>query len=207
MKLSWSEIRRLAFAVLTDPGDYNCEYDDAPALWPKDPVVVSQEYDARPAKAVYPGTFMWEVWTAEGSDYLEALDARSPGRPVHTGSPHPDLIDISHVRWATGNAITSIDLCAATLGRLFCRNTGRHEFSLRSFDPACAPRSTRCCAEPSYATAANLPNLHPERSALPRPSQRPESLYTLLAPTPFIYRGSWQPPRPYPVYGLGPRCR
>lgn len=38
------------------------------------------------------------------SDHLEKLDDRSPVDGV---------IDISYVRWATANAITAIDLCAA----------------------------------------------------------------------------------------------
>ena len=38
--------------------------------------------------------------------------------PHHWTPLDPMTVDISHVRWATGNAITAIDLCAATMGRL-----------------------------------------------------------------------------------------
>ncbi|MDP9183748.1 MAG: hypothetical protein M3P04_13350, partial [Actinomycetota bacterium] len=62
-------------------------------------------------------------------------------------------MDISHVRWATSNAITALDLCAATLGTLFCGNTGGHELSLRSFDPN-IPRSSRQTAAVARRRAA-----------------------------------------------------
>jgi hypothetical protein len=51
---------------------------------------------------------------------LAKLDANHPGTSTYVlpTNTHPDLVDISHVRWATGNAITAIDLCAATMGRV-----------------------------------------------------------------------------------------
>jgi hypothetical protein len=111
----------------------------APHLWPRDPAAVDREFNARHAPGMkLPGSFIWAVWAAEGSDYLEKLDDDYGyfGRPVPRGAPHPDLVDISHVRWATANAITAIDLCAATIGRLFCGVSGPRELSLRDFDPA-----------------------------------------------------------------------
>jgi hypothetical protein len=83
-----------------------------------------------------PQSFIWAVWAAEASDYLEKLDATHPGGDHHVPptNTHPDLVDIAHVRWATGTAITAIDLCAATMGRLFCGITGPPELKLRDFD-------------------------------------------------------------------------
>ncbi|MBS4730156.1 hypothetical protein MSM1_18080 [Mycobacterium sp. SM1] len=74
-----------------------------------------------------PESFHWAVWAAEGSDYPEKLDTSHPGSGAHVQptNTHPDLVDISHVRWATANAITAIDLCAATAGHLFCGITVR----------------------------------------------------------------------------------
>jgi hypothetical protein len=50
-------------------------------------------------------------------DYLTEIDARRPG-------DYPDqshrAVDLSHARWATVDAVTSIDLCAAALGRMHC---------------------------------------------------------------------------------------
>jgi hypothetical protein len=88
-------------------------------------------------------TFIWAVVTAEGSHYLDGMDdatfpAASP--PMR----HYAVVDIAHVRWATGNAITAIDLCAATLGVMFCGTQPRdHQLSLRNFDPSTAPKPER----------------------------------------------------------------
>jgi hypothetical protein len=92
---------------------------------------VHQDFDARHGAGTLPGTFMWAIWAAEGSEYLEELDAA-----VWPGAPRGDVVDISHVRWATANAITAIDLCAATIGHLFPSSHGERELSLRDFDPA-----------------------------------------------------------------------
>ncbi len=127
-----------------------------PGLWPRNPEEVSRDFDARHGAGTLPqNSFMWAVWTAEGSDYLEKLDAASyPGGSVPPGAPNPGLVDISHVRWATANAITAIDLCAATIGRLpFCGPPGAKELSLRHFDPACPPRYQAAVA----ARRASLP--------------------------------------------------
>ena len=78
-----------------------------------------------------PNSFIWAVWTAEGSDYLEKLDD-NVGGCVPPGGPNPGLVDISHVRWATANAITAIDLCAATMGRQFWSTTATTNALTRS---------------------------------------------------------------------------
>jgi hypothetical protein len=106
-----------------------------PGLWSTNPQKVWQDYEARhgAAGAAAANIFMWAVWTAEGSDYLEKLDAQS--YPASPNAPHPDLVDIAHVRWATGNAITAIDLCAALMSHLFCGSQGGRELSLRDFEP------------------------------------------------------------------------
>jgi hypothetical protein len=107
-----------------------------PQLWPRNPVTVSNDFNARHGPGTtLPNSFIWATWAAEGSDYLEKLDAGHPGNfPVPPTGSHPDLVDISHVRWATANAITAIDLCAATIGRQFCGVSGMWELSLRDFD-------------------------------------------------------------------------
>ena len=82
-----------------------------------------------------PGPLCGLYGQPEGSEYLEKLDAAVP-----PDAPRRDVVDISHVRWATANAITAIDLCAATIGHLFCGPQGGRELSLRNFDPACPAR-------------------------------------------------------------------
>lgn len=130
-----------------------------PHLWaPLDPMAVAQQFDQSHGSGMtLPQSFIWAVWAAEGSHYLEKLDATHPGgdHDVPPTGTHPDLVDIAHVRWATGNAITAIDLCAATIGRLFCGNMGSRELSLRDFDPGNVRHLT--------AVTANRASLAPPR--------------------------------------------
>lgn len=85
---------------------------------------------------------MWAVWAAEAADYLEKLDdvafTRGDAWPV---DPNRGLVDMAHVRWATGNAVTAVDLCAATIGHLtFGSPADGRELSVRHFDSNCASR-------------------------------------------------------------------
>jgi hypothetical protein len=48
----------------------------------------------------------------------------------------PSIVSIAHVRWATGTAITALDLCAAALARECCGWNGPRELDLRGFDPS-----------------------------------------------------------------------
>jgi hypothetical protein len=113
----------------------------APQLWQSlNPSQVNNDFNTRNGPGMtLPNSFIWAVWTAEGSDYLEKLDDNVGGRVLPDGT-NPDLVDISHVRWATANAITAIDLCAATIGRLFCGVSGMRDVSLRDFEPTGSSR-------------------------------------------------------------------
>lgn len=44
-------------------------------------------------------------------------------------------MDVAHARWATGTSITSLDLCAAGLGRAFCAHKGTRELDLGDLNP------------------------------------------------------------------------
>jgi len=46
------------------------------------------------------------------------------------------MVDVAHARWATSTCITSLDLCAAAFGRVFCGRRTRPELALGAFDPA-----------------------------------------------------------------------
>jgi hypothetical protein len=59
----------------------------------------------------------WAGWTVEGLDYLAGTDSQRPER--YPNQAHR-TVDLSHARWATVDAITAIDLCAAALGRMHC---------------------------------------------------------------------------------------
>jgi hypothetical protein len=79
---------------------------------------------------------LWAAWAVEGLHYLDDLDQAHTSNPLSHAGHHPHVIDIAHVRWATGTSITSLDLCAAVLGRECCGWTNPNELDLRDFDPA-----------------------------------------------------------------------
>jgi hypothetical protein len=79
----------------------------------------------------------WAMWAADGLNYLLDRDQQAFGvwpRQLF-GHPH-EAVDLSHVRWAAASAITTLDLCAGTLGRRrLSGQPGHKEYSLRDFDP------------------------------------------------------------------------
>ena len=76
----------------------------------------------------------WAVWAADGLHHLLDLDNRMFGvSPRELHGYTEEALDLAHVRWASASAITTLDLCAATLGRRRCVKKGR-EYSLRDFD-------------------------------------------------------------------------
>lgn len=157
-----------------------------PALWKRNPNDVATGFAGRHPADVLPGLFVWAVWTAGGSDFLIQVDDRYGGAVV-PGSHHPDLVDISHVRWATGNAITAVDLCAATLGRPFCGNIGGRRVQLAALRPSAGHSVPQLCAASSQPSPTRLPHLgrrHPCRPALPSPPQCTKPLHALMADTP-----------------------
>jgi hypothetical protein len=48
---------------------------------------------------------------------------------------HPNVIDLAHVRWAAGSAVTALDLCATALGRKHGLVAGQ-ELAIFDFFPA-----------------------------------------------------------------------
>jgi hypothetical protein len=86
--------------------------------WTVDPLEANQRLDER-----YPGReagqlAAWAAWTVEGMDYLADIDSQRPA--TYSGQEEQRAIDLSHARWATVDAVTAIDLCAAALGRMHC---------------------------------------------------------------------------------------
>jgi hypothetical protein len=79
----------------------------------------------------------WATWTAEAGQYLATLDDHAFAEPHRRLFGFPiDRVEMGHVRWAAGNAITALDLCAAVLGRLYFAPVGLHEHDVRSLGKA-----------------------------------------------------------------------
>lgn len=77
----------------------------------------------------------WAMWAADGLHHLLDLDDRVFGVwPRQLEGYSEEAVDLAHVRWASASAITTLDLCAGTLGRRRCARR-RKEYSLRDFDP------------------------------------------------------------------------
>lgn len=106
-------------------------------IWKKSPTEVIQAYANRhPAAAgVATAPIAWATWTVESLHYLYDLDDIVQQRyPAKVSGHDADIVDIAHVRWATGTAISAVDLCAAALGDLFCGTAqGHRKLDLRSF--------------------------------------------------------------------------
>jgi hypothetical protein len=75
----------------------------------------------------------WAIWTTDSLSYLERVDEEAfGGQRRGLYEYHPSTVDLAHVRWASGSAITAIDLCAGVLGRKYYKSGGR-ELALSDF--------------------------------------------------------------------------
>jgi hypothetical protein len=107
--------------------------------WPREPIKIIQAFEGRRQGRGETGALiMWAAWTVEGLHYLDDLDTLHHKGSQSDKTHQPDVVNIAHVRWATGSAITALDLCAAALGREFCGLAGQRELDLRGFDPLLA---------------------------------------------------------------------
>lgn len=107
-----------------------------PHNWPVDPVDLIRQFEARHNSPAAGALFAWAVWAVDSLHYLDDLDRAFDGSRVPLAGHRPDVVDVSHARWATGTSITSLDLCAAGLGRAFCPHARMRELDLGNFDPA-----------------------------------------------------------------------
>lgn len=112
-------------------------------FWSKNPVEVIRAYESRNGKSGISPLLLWATWAVESLYYLSDLDNKAID-PSWINGHDPDVIDVAHARWATGTAITSLDLCAAVLGRVYYSHSGPNELDLRHFDP----KSTKVRKDP-----------------------------------------------------------
>ncbi|NJC96659.1 MAG: hypothetical protein FIB03_10050 [Anaerolineae bacterium] len=78
--------------------------------------------------------FAWAISTVDSLYYLDGLDRDFDTSGIPIAGHRPDIVDVTHARWATSTAITSLDLCAAGLGRTFCGHTGPHELDIQDIN-------------------------------------------------------------------------
>lgn len=100
-----------------------------PFSWPVDPVSVVQGFERIHHKPRAGALLAWAGWTLDALHYLDEIDSRYDGTRVAAGH-RPDVVDVAHARWATGTAMTALDLCAAGLARAFCSHVGQRELDV-----------------------------------------------------------------------------
>ncbi len=90
-----------------------------PHSWPRDPQATARRINSLDHDAQARLSFAVEC--VDGLHYLVDLDDHLlPGKVATDVLTHNwQVVDMAHVRWASGSAITALDLCAAALGRLF----------------------------------------------------------------------------------------
>jgi hypothetical protein len=101
------------------------------------PSKIITQFEQRGSEREQAGALMmWAVLSVECLHYLDDVDTNYHDDDIPSVDHEPCVISIAHARWATGTAITALDLCAAAFGRAYCNLNGPRELDLRSFDQA-----------------------------------------------------------------------
>ena len=107
-----------------------------PLAWPTDPVKTVEDFETRHQQPEAGALLAWAAWTVDGLKYLDDIDLGYDTKRVVSGEHQPDVIDVSHARWATGTCMTALDLCAAALARGLCGYTKAREIDIADLSPA-----------------------------------------------------------------------
>ena len=102
--------------------------------WAADPSNIISGFETRHAQPDSGALLAWAVLSVESLHYLADIDQDYEVSHQVVGGHSRDIADVSHARWATGTCITSLDLCAAALGRTFCGHKSSRELALPDFD-------------------------------------------------------------------------
>ena len=105
-----------------------------PHIWQVETTELIQAFESQLQNTAAGTLIRWAVWTVDCLHYLDDLDREFDVTHSSFADHRPDVIDVAHARWATGTCITALDLCAATLGRAYCKNIGKREYDLGYFD-------------------------------------------------------------------------
>jgi hypothetical protein len=104
-----------------------------PLNWTPDPMELIHPFEVRHQNSAAGALFTWAAWAVDSLHYLDDIDRAYDASHATIGGHRPDVVDVAHVRWATGTCITALDLCAAGLGRAFCGHSSGHELDLADF--------------------------------------------------------------------------
>lgn len=94
------------------------------------------------------------MWSVQGLYFLaEADDAYFTGGHLRSETS-PDVVDLAHARWATGSAMTALDLVAAAIGERHMPSLGGRLYDLGEFGRGKPKPNCQGCAR-WLATAAS----------------------------------------------------
>lgn len=100
--------------------------------WPDDRDAVVTHFNARHSNPEGNALLRYAFDAVDALHYLADVDAGyETTRSV--GDHNGDVVDVAHARWATGTAITALDLVAAAFGRFFGNHVGPKELDFGSF--------------------------------------------------------------------------
>jgi hypothetical protein len=93
----------------------------APHDWASDAAATAQRLSGDVSARI-----SFAVECVNGLHYLSDIDGQLVPLDAATDvlGHNWQVVDMAHVRWAAGSAITALDLCAAALGRLYCGISG-----------------------------------------------------------------------------------
>ncbi len=111
--------------------------------WQTDPSAVIGEFGKRHPNSEAEALLFWAFSSAEALHYLADIDAAYEASRITPGSHLPDVVDVAHVRWATGTCITALDLCAAALARGLGGHPGPKELDIGNFSSAKPTKATK----------------------------------------------------------------
>lgn len=71
-----------------------------PFIWQTDPTVVVTAFEKRHHNPEAGALLAWAAWTVDGLRYLDDIDRAFDGTRTSVGLHRPDVVDVSHARWA-----------------------------------------------------------------------------------------------------------
>lgn len=104
--------------------------------WPNDPTTEIVAFEKRHPDPEAGALFEWAVFCVESLHYLDDIDNAYDATRKVLGNHHPDLVDVTHVRWGTSTSITALDLGVAALARALGGHGGPRELDLGDFNTA-----------------------------------------------------------------------
>jgi hypothetical protein len=98
--------------------------------WIPEPITIIQRFEQAVSNPDAGALVMWALWSVESLHYLQDIHRDFDRTRKAVGGYPPDMVDVAHVRWAAGTAVTALDLCAAAFARAFCAHTGAYDKSM-----------------------------------------------------------------------------